>query len=112
MRRTLIVVALALLALPMLAARSPQVGQYRIFLPLVFGPGTTAAPVPTARPTATAIPTATPRPSFCDPSYPTICVPPPPPDLDCNQIPFRNFPVRSPDPHRFDQDSDGIGCET
>jgi len=45
-----------------------------------------------------------------------VCVPPPPPDLDCNQIPYRNFPVRydvpDPDPHRFDADHDGIGCES
>jgi hypothetical protein len=34
------------------------------------------------------------------------------PDLDCPQIPFMNFEVRPPDPHNFDWDSDGIGCET
>jgi cardiolipin hydrolase len=48
----------------------------------------------------------------CDPSYPTVCIPPPPPDLDCKDIPYRNFPVLPPDPHRFDGDKDGIGCET
>lgn len=47
----------------------------------------------------------------CDPSYPTVCIPPPPPDLDCGDIPYRNFTVLSPDPHRFDRDGDGIGCE-
>jgi archaellum component FlaF (FlaF/FlaG flagellin family) len=47
----------------------------------------------------------------CDPSYPTVCIPPPPPDLDCGDIPYRNFVVRPPDPHRFDRDGDGIGCE-
>jgi len=47
----------------------------------------------------------------CDPSYPTVCIPPPPPDLDCDDIPYRNFVVRPPDPHRFDRDGDGIGCE-
>jgi hypothetical protein len=47
----------------------------------------------------------------CDPSYPTVCIPPPPPDLDCRDIPYRNFVVRPPDPHRFDRDGDGIGCE-
>lgn len=53
----------------------------------------------------------------CDPAYPTVCIPPPPPDLDCKDIQYRNFPVRrrsdpsEPDPHRFDSDNDGIGCE-
>ncbi len=27
------------------------------------------------------------------------------------EIAERNFPVRSGDPHRFDADGDGIGCE-
>ncbi|WP_114313566.1 thermonuclease family protein [Thermus caldifontis] len=47
----------------------------------------------------------------CDPSYPTVCIPPPPPDLDCTDIPYRRFKVLPPDPHRFDRDGDGIGCE-
>ena len=53
----------------------------------------------------------------CDPSYPTgengqkICISPGPPDLDCKDIPYRRFKVLSPDPHRFDGDKDGIGCE-
>ena len=47
----------------------------------------------------------------CDPSYPTVCIPPPPPDLDCADVPYRNFPVRPPDPHHFDGDHDGRGCE-
>jgi len=49
----------------------------------------------------------------CDPSYPDDCIPSPPPDLDCNDegVP-ENFQVLSPDPHDFDRDSDGIGCET
>jgi micrococcal nuclease len=48
----------------------------------------------------------------CDPSYPTVCIPPPPPDLDCGDITFRRFEVLPPDPHRFDGDGDGIGCES
>ena len=48
----------------------------------------------------------------CDPSYPSVCIPPPPPDLDCGQIPFTNFTVVGTDPHGFDGDNDGIGCET
>lgn len=48
----------------------------------------------------------------CDPSYPTVCIPPPPPDLDCGDISYRDFEVLEPDPHRFDGDNDGIGCES
>jgi len=46
----------------------------------------------------------------CDPSYPTICIPPPPPRLTCSDIPQRNFRVSGADPHRFDPNHDGIGC--
>jgi hypothetical protein len=48
----------------------------------------------------------------CDPAYPTVCIPPPPPDLDCGDIPYRRFTVLAPDPHHFDGDHDGIGCES
>lgn len=48
----------------------------------------------------------------CDPSYPTVCIPPPPPDLDCGDIPHKRFRVRPPDPHRFDGEGDGLGCES
>jgi micrococcal nuclease len=47
----------------------------------------------------------------CDPSYPGVCIPPPPPDLDCGDISYRGFTVLPPDPHHFDGDHDGIGCE-
>ena len=47
----------------------------------------------------------------CDPSYPDVCIPLYPPDLDCGDISFRNFKVLPPDQHRFDGDKDGIGCE-
>jgi uncharacterized repeat protein (TIGR01451 family) len=57
-----------------------------------------------------------PPPANCHPSYPTVCIPPPPPDLDCGQISFRNFlviyTVPGPDPHNFDGDRDGVGCES
>ena len=61
-------------------------------------------------------PASTPRPVVgggrCDPSYPTVCIPPPPPDLDCKDVPYRNFRVLPPDPHHFDGGGDGLGCET
>jgi hypothetical protein len=52
----------------------------------------------------------------CHPSYPTVCIPPPPPDLDCADIRYHNFRVRwdvaDPDPHHFDGNRDGVGCES
>lgn len=70
-------------------------------LPIVPPPPTTTNPSPPA--------------GSCAPSYPDVCIPPPPPDLDCGQIPYKRFrvvhTVPSPDPHRFDGDKDGVGCE-
>src|SRR5215212_5803677 len=48
----------------------------------------------------------------CDPSYPDMCIPPPPQNLTCDDIGARNFEVLPPDPHGFDGDNDGIGCES
>jgi FtsP/CotA-like multicopper oxidase with cupredoxin domain len=47
----------------------------------------------------------------CDDSYPDVCIPPPPPDLDCGDIDEENFEVRGSNPHGFDDDNDGVGCE-
>jgi uncharacterized repeat protein (TIGR01451 family) len=53
----------------------------------------------------------------CDPHYPTVCIPPPPPDFDCADLSFRGFQVlhdptpRTPDPHSFDNNFDGVGCQ-
>jgi hypothetical protein len=59
--------------------------------------------------------TTTPR-AKCASSYPDVCIPPPPPDLDCDDIRYRNFRVLwnvpDPDPHHFDSNRDGIGCQT
>ncbi|MDA1003153.1 MAG: hypothetical protein O3B31_07360 [Chloroflexi bacterium] len=66
---------------------------------------------PTPTPTVSATPTSTPATS-CDPSYPDVCIPPAPPDLDCGDISHRNFRVVGSDPHRFDGDNDGVGCES
>jgi micrococcal nuclease len=41
-----------------------------------------------------------------------VCIPPAPPDLDCPDIPHRRFTVVGDDPHGFDGDRDGIGCES
>ena len=48
----------------------------------------------------------------CDPSYPDVCIAPYPPDLDCGEIGHSNFRVIGDDPHGFDRDNDGIGCES
>ena len=48
----------------------------------------------------------------CDSSYPDFCIPSHPPDLDCGDIAQKKFTVLSPDPHGFDGDGDGIGCES
>jgi hypothetical protein len=49
----------------------------------------------------------------CDASYPDFCIPPPPPDLNCKDVTGpKPFHVRPPDPHGFDRDGDGWGCES
>jgi micrococcal nuclease len=50
----------------------------------------------------------------CDPAYPDLCVPPPPPDLDCSYVydrGFRHITVLPPDPHNLDGNRDGVACE-
>jgi hypothetical protein len=59
---------------------------------------TTKAPAPPPPPD---------KPANCHPAYPTVCIPPAPPDLDCKDVSYTNFKVLSPDPHRFDQNKDG-----
>jgi micrococcal nuclease len=59
----------------------------------------------------TSTPSTTPS-STCSPAYPGVCIPPGPPDLDCGDISQRRFTVVAPDPHRFDSDGDGVGCES
>ena len=48
----------------------------------------------------------------CDSSYPDTCIPSPPPDLNCDDVSATNFRVEGSDPHGFDADNDGVGCET
>ena len=114
--------ALVLAALVLVQSSRAQTLQPAAFLPLVARfalvettrtPTATATntPRPTTTPRPAPTPTATRDPRRCDPSYPTVCIPPPPPDLDCKDIPYRRFRVLPPDPHGFDSDHDGIGCE-
>jgi hypothetical protein len=80
--------------LPVVAAQSPSI------------------PTPVPTPAAEATQTLQPSPQTCDPSYPDVCIPPPPPVLACTEIPFRNFRVTGADPHGYDSDGNGLGCET
>lgn len=70
---------------------------------------TTLAPITTTTVVATTTTTAQ---ANCSLSYPDFCIPPPPPDLDCGDIGAKNFTVLSPDPHGFDGNNDGVGCES
>ena len=75
----------------------------------------TSALIPSAQPPSeepSAPEPAPPSQPNCHPSYPTVCIPPPPPDLNCGDIPHRGFQVIGSDPHRFDADGDGVGCES
>src|SRR5919106_3546137 len=56
-------------------------------------------------------PLLTPPVENCHPSYPGACIPGPPPDLNCGDVSARNFKVVGSDPHGFDGDNDGLGCE-
>lgn len=49
----------------------------------------------------------------CHPAYPDDCIPAPPPDLDCGDIKRKvRVDHAHGDPHRFDADRDGWGCES
>ena len=50
--------------------------------------------------------------SNCEYSYPDTCISSPPPNLNCEDMSDKNFEVLPPDPHGFDCDEDGIGCES
>jgi hypothetical protein len=67
---------------------------------------------PPAPPAVAPVETTPPLDGNCDPSYPDVCIPPKPPDLNCGDIPHRRFTVLPPDPHGFDGNDDGVGCES
>lgn len=70
----------------------------------VVANGTYVAPAPQPAPA--------PRPSpNCDPNYTGGCVPNVSYDLDCPDIGF-SVTVVGDDPHGFDRDGDGYGCES
>jgi hypothetical protein len=82
--------------------------------------GTGAEPTPGGRSSMTPVPKQTEiaddasSGTECDPAYPDLCVPPPPPDLDCSYVYDRShdhITVLSPDPHNLDGNRDGVACE-
>ena len=82
---------------------------------LVVSRGT--EPVPEPEPTPELEPEPEPdleeKPSAdCDPAYPDVCIPSPPPDLNCPDVDEQDFAVKGDDPHGFDADGDGVGCES
>jgi micrococcal nuclease len=92
-------------------------------LGLFSGVATTVPPTTTTRPpttttttqpptTTTTMAATTTAPANCHSSYPDFCIPSPPPDLNCGDISFKNFTVLPPDPHGFDGNNDGVGCES
>jgi hypothetical protein len=87
---------------------SPPVGQVLDSFELIAAPEATQAVVQTGQGGGVGQAVQ----SECDASYPDVCIPSPPPELNCDDVDFRNFRVLSPDPHGFDGDNDGIGCES
>lgn len=91
-------------------AREQKLGFWNQDAPLMpwdFRRGRTTSTPPQSSPAVT---TTVQQSGACDPSYPDICLPSAP-DLNCGEIPHRRFRVVGRDPHRFDRDKDGIGCE-
>ena len=81
-------------------------------VPLVEERATIVPAAPPVAPTATPVPAIEQRQATnCDASYPTLCIPVGIGDLDCPDIDARRFPVVGADPHRFDGDHNGVGCE-
>lgn len=80
-------------------------------LPVTPPPATAVAPPPAP------VPVPAPGealPAGCDRSYPDFCIRARSEvgDLDCADVDGRRFTVLAPDPHGFDGDDDGVGCES
>jgi micrococcal nuclease len=76
--------------------------------------GAAPTPAPTPVPAVVAPVPLVPQ-TGCEASYPGICIPIGSADLDCGEIQWRRFAVvwnvPNPDPHGFDGDGDGGGCQ-
>lgn len=46
----------------------------------------------------------------CHSAYPEVCIGPPPPQLSCDQVGYRDFTVTGDDPHGFDRADTGRAC--
>jgi micrococcal nuclease len=82
--------------------------------------GIEAEPAPGEKPPRTSVPKQTEVANSaggvagCDPAYPDLCTPPPPPDLDCSFVydqGLDHITVLPPDPHNLDGNHDGVACE-
>ena len=64
---------------------------------------------------AAAQPVFKPPVATCDSSYEGVCIPPGPPDLDCDDLDGLGIPtpvtVVGDDPHDLDPDGNGFGCD-
>jgi endonuclease YncB( thermonuclease family) len=70
-------------------------------------PTTTTSPAPVAQGFVSSSGTG------CHPAYPADCIPPAPPDLVCPDVGHVVRVDRAHgDPHGFDADADGVGCES
>jgi hypothetical protein len=95
---------------PLLAAAAINRNVYNPYGPY-YSTTTTGYPYSSYYPTSTTVNPSTSS-GGCSSSYPGICIQDPPPDLDCPQVlPAVNFRVLPSDPHDFDRDGDGIGCD-
>jgi hypothetical protein len=79
---------------------------------IVPTPAARSTPAPRFTPTATH---AVNESGACSPSYPDFCIPAGPPDVNCDSPVLngrKGFTVLPPDPHRLDQDGNGVACES
>lgn len=78
-------------------------------------PADAPAPEPPPAPPVVEEPPPAPLAGNCSPAYANVCIPPPPPDLNCEEIRQQYGcsiqVVIQPDPHEIDRDGDGIACE-
>ncbi|KKR49645.1 MAG: WD40 domain protein beta Propeller [Candidatus Curtissbacteria bacterium GW2011_GWA1_40_16] len=96
-----------------IASPSPENSPTPSPSPLTSSPSPSPSPAKTvvSSPSPTTQPNSSSARSGCDSSYPTVCIAPPPPDLDCKDVSYKRFKVLPPDPHNFDGNHDGVGCE-
>ena len=90
---------------------SAQISPIVVTLSTVSSKSTSSNPSASITPPITSI-SASDEQDNCDSSYPDFCIPSAPPNLNCPDVPQKRFTVTGSDPHGFDRDNDGIGCES